>query len=399
MWYTLLQVKRLTEQALMFPFIVWGKQKQHYDSLPDDYDLICFFPNAGIGGAEKVNLQVCEALKDKKTLLIFTKKYNGAILIQLFERANLQWIDISEQADDKRAYWNNIILRGTMARLIKRQQHKPVIFIGQCNFGYKMTPWINPSNPVVDLIHVSELKFSLITFPYLRFLKKRITIAETVKNDIVNYYHKIHAPQSFSERFQVITNAVNIPLFNTQKNFSLPLKIYYAGRGGYPKRIWLIMRVIEQCINQKLPVEFHLAGPFENEIPESLRTGITYHGVITSQSAMYQLHQKMDVLFMTSAFEGFPLVIQEAMANRVVPMVTAVNEIPHHITDSVNGILLPDTTDEQLIVDTAVQNIKQLCINSEQLQTLSHHAYQYASEHFHEEQFASSYSNALFLDN
>lgn len=43
---------------------------------------------------------------------------------------------------------------------------------------------------------------------------------------------------------------------------------------------------------------------------------------------MYNFHKDNDVLLMTSAWEGFPLVIMEAMAFGAVPLVSKIDAIP-----------------------------------------------------------------------
>ena len=73
--YPWIQLKRRIEQAIMFPFVLAGKLIGRLNPLPaSDYDLFCFFPIYGLGGAEKVNAAILKALPDKKIMLFFTRK-------------------------------------------------------------------------------------------------------------------------------------------------------------------------------------------------------------------------------------------------------------------------------------------------------------------------------------
>jgi glycosyltransferase involved in cell wall biosynthesis len=99
---------------------------------------------------------------------------------------------------------------------------------------------------------------------------------------------------------------------------------------------------------------------------------------------------------MTSAVEGFPLSIMEAMAQGSVPVVTAVNAIPEHVHDGVNGFLLQNPDNEQAVVDQAVSIIGKYAADVAHLQALSASAYQYAQEHFSSSAFHQKMADALF---
>jgi glycosyltransferase involved in cell wall biosynthesis len=114
---------------------------------------------------------------------------------------------------------------------------------------------------------------------------------------------------------------------------------------------------------------------------------------------MYELHRKMDVLVMTSAFEGFPLVIMEAMANGVVPLCTAVDAIPEHIIDGETGMLMFNPSDEKGVIHSGVQKISQICENPDQLHYISSKTAKYALQHFSRERFIASYRNLVLTPN
>jgi len=62
--YALFFIKRYLEQVLMFPFIVAGKIYARLYPLKKEYDHFLFFPVYEIGGAERVNAEIVEALAE-----------------------------------------------------------------------------------------------------------------------------------------------------------------------------------------------------------------------------------------------------------------------------------------------------------------------------------------------
>jgi glycosyltransferase involved in cell wall biosynthesis len=145
-----------------------------------------------------------------------------------------------------------------------------------------------------------------------------------------------------------------------------------------------------------LPVEFHLVGSLEDEIPGDVKQHVHLYGIIKDAGKLAQLHQRMHVLLMTSALEGFPLSIMEAMAHGSVPMVTAVNAIPEHVHHGENGFLLQQPQDEAGVVAQAISLIENFCVNPALLQPFSLNAYQYAVEHFSASAFHQKMADALF---
>lgn len=113
---------------------------------------------------------------------------------------------------------------------------------------------------------------------------------------------------------------------------------------------------------------------------------------------MAAFHQKMDVLMMASAFEGFPVVIMEAMINGVVPVATAVDGVPEHIRHGENGLLIQNPKDEAAVVKQLVEHIEYLCSNREHLEQMSARAHEYASTTFSPQRFCSSYRRLMELD-
>jgi L-malate glycosyltransferase len=397
--FKLITLKRKVEELLMLPFVKAGGRWAAKHPLQEEYDIFFFFPIYGLGGAEKVNADIISCVSDKKVIVFFTRKSKEGSSIHLFQRKNVKIKDISKWTDNKWRYWDNLFYRGVCAAYINRQNHKPVIFNGQCNFAYKLFPHLHSSLLKVELIHNSHRHFAMITLPFIPFIDKRIMVAECLISDHQKIYDEFGIDQKYKRRMSKITCKVDMPVdVYPKSNYGEKLNVYYAGRGGAQKRVWLVMKVIEQCLTLKLPVSFHLAGSFEDEIPIHIRPFITYHGILKAGSEMSALHRKMDVLMLSSAYEGFPLVIMEAMAHSVVPVATAVDGVPEHIRHGYNGLLITNPADETGVVRQLVEHIQYLSLNRNHLREMAHHAYDYAHENFREEVFCNSYRAIMELD-
>lgn len=384
---------------MMYPFVYAGRRWAAKHPLQEEYDIFFFFPIYGLGGAEKVNADILSCVPDKKVIVFFTRTSKEGSSMHLFQKSNVKIKDISNWTDNKWRYWDNLFYRGVCAAYINEQKRKPIVFNGQCNFAYKLFPHLHSSLLKIELIHNSHRHFAMITLPFIPFIDKRIMVADCLITDHQKLYDEFGLAGKYKRRMNKITCKVDMPADVYPKPiYGEKLNIYYAGRGGSQKRVWLIMKAIEQCLTLKLPVSFHLAGNFENEIPVHIRPLITYHGILKAGKEMSAMHREMDVLIMSSAYEGFPLVIMEAMAHGVVPVATAVDGVPEHIQPGYNGLLITNPADEMGVVRQLVEHIHYLSSNRNQLKEMARHAYDYAHENFKEEVFCKKYRAIMEID-
>ncbi|WP_260258417.1 glycosyltransferase family 4 protein [Vibrio intestinalis] len=89
--------------------------------------------------------------------------------------------------------------------------------------------------------------------------------------------------------------------------------------------------------------DFHLYGdgPLSDKLKQSSSPNLTFHG---HQKEMAQVWPNIDVLIISSEFEGLPLVAIEAMARGINVISTAVGDIPNLIDSPFNGLLVKDGT-------------------------------------------------------
>ncbi|HMN32686.1 MAG: glycosyltransferase family 4 protein [Chitinophagaceae bacterium] len=394
--YTLFSIKRYIEQIIMFPFVVLGKIFANLNPLKEEYDVFLFFPGFAIGGAERVNAEIVKALADKKVIIFFTKNSPNDGMKHFFQLPHVTIKEINKWTDNKWKYWNNLIYRGICSTYINKQNRKPSVFIGQCNFAYKLTPHINRSIKITELIHMYDPKFTWVWAPFIQFINQRIIVGKVFQKKFALCYQNAGIPSKYLSRLKIIFYKLEyLPTLFHQRTFELPLKVYYAGRGGPQKRVWIIVKIIQACRAKNLPIEFKLAGPFKEELPLELIEDKTYVGELKGGEEMYALHKNNDVLLMTSAWEGFPLVIMEAMAFGAIPLVSNIDAIPEHIQHGKNGFLLNHVDNENKLVDEAVVNLIKLIDAKSTLKNISQNAYDYAINNFSEEKFINSYRESI----
>jgi glycosyltransferase involved in cell wall biosynthesis len=390
--YRLFTIKRYIEQLVMFPFVLAGKVYAKLHPLQQQYDYFFFCPSYSIGGGERVQGDIIEAVFDKKIFIIFNRKSANDGSLHLHNRSHTTMYDISKYTDNKYLYFMNFVYRGICAQYINQQKKLPVVFIAQSNFGYKVTPHIKKNVRITELIHMYTPEFLWVWAPFVKFIHVRVLIGNTIKEKFKNAYIKNGIPLKYIDRVKIIPYCLEyMPISLPRKGTTDNLEIYYAGRGSNQKRVWIIVKIIEECRKLNLPVRFTLAGSFKNELPQSLIDDGTFIGEIKAGNPMQELHAKMDMLLMTSAWEGFPLVIMEAMSFGVVCNICAVDEIPNYIVHQKTGLLINEIHDEVKIQQQAIENIKWMLTHRVACEQIIENSFQIAQEKFVRARFNNSY--------
>lgn len=396
--YQLFTFKRYLEQLLMFPFVFLGRMLALFQS-KQDFDIYFFIPIYGLGGAEYVNAKILEALPDQKILLIFTKKSNDDTALKLFQHSNVQIKDISKWSDNKFIYCANFVARGYFAQLIKSNNNSPKVFIGQCNFAYKLTPHLPPKIEVLELIHLFDERFCNVWMPFVSFLDKRICVAQAEIDKILDYSDKVGIPKKYKSLFTELRLFVDIPtdIFPTFQH-NKKLKVYYAGRGTAQKRLWLHFEIAKRVKNLGLPIEFYYVGNFQNELPSDINAYASFRPSLPMGKEMYEFIKDKNVLLLTSHSEGFPVALLEAMHFGIIPVVTPVGGMPTAIKNLENGILL-DNSNEEAVVVSAIEALKLLSTNADLRDNLSRNIKTTFVEGFSRERFNGFVRRFFSLNN
>ncbi len=119
-----------------------------------------------------------------------------------------------------------------------------------------------------------------------------------------------------------------------------PLKLLYAGTVTQRKGISYLLEAMKAF--NKSDVELHIIGGIHGSGKAFLQHGHLYqYQPAVSQLAMFKLYKEFDALVLPTIFEGFGLVIVEAMAAGL-PVISTPNSIaPEIIETGVDGFIIP----------------------------------------------------------
>jgi L-malate glycosyltransferase len=387
--YRLFIFKRMLEDLIMYPLILVGRLIAWIKPLSKEFDFYFFFPFYSIGGAEKVHAQIVQAVANENCIIFFTKRSSNNLFLNTFMKTGCKVFDISKYTDNKGLYFLNIIYRGIISGYINSQNKKPVVFNGQCNFGYKISPWIKKSVMQVELIH-SFNSFSIIRIPFISFYHTTVMISQQTIADHIQQYKRLSIPIQYSTRIRFILNGISLP--DDKRNFVSEdqFTVLYAGRGTTEKRVHLVAAIAQRLLKEILPIKFLFMGDVKDAIPMTLQSGLEFLGNQNDPKAIQNIYRSSDVLILTSVFEGFPMVVMEGMANGLAIVSTDVGDLSKHIKDGINGFLIKSKHEAQIVEDGA-SLIKKLYSDKALLQTISETNMQYAYRHFGIDQFNHTY--------
>jgi L-malate glycosyltransferase len=396
MGYWLLILKRMLEDLLIFPFVWLGRNRASRFPLDKEYDIFFFFPFHHIGGAEKVHASIVSALKEKKALIIFTRKSKEAGFLDEFKLSGHQIMDVSAMTDNKFQYWNNLYYRGVFSGYINAQKQKTVVFNGHSNFAYKLSRWIRKDVAQVELIH-SFSSFSYIRLPFIPYYRETVMISRNRINDHLEQYKKWGVPDAYSSRITYILNGIELPELKEAREFEEGrLRMMYVGRGTPEKRVHLAAAIATELRDQKLPVDMSFIGDVAHELKEDNVTNDVYYGNVEDARVLHNLYkQRADILLITSSEEGFPIVVEEAMARCSIIIGTPVGDMPVHIKQGVNGFLFSSINDETKIIEEAVKFISQLLADPALCRSISEANLEYAYSNFGLRNFENRYRELI----
>lgn len=390
--YQHFQIKRKFENILIMPFIIIGRLIAAIKPLDKEYNNFFFFPFYHTGGAEKVHALITQTVGGTDSIVFFSRKSSDQNFYNNFLETGCTIKDISKFTDDKKLYFLNLILRGKISGYINRQKKKAIVFNGQCNFGYKLSPWVNANIPQIELIH-SFNSFSWIRIPFIPFIAKTIMISKVRVEEHLQQYKNLKIPLHYFSRIQHIVNGIPLPKNVSEKNISGKLQILYAGRGTEEKRVHIIAKMAKEALLNNLPVDFIFMGDVQSAIPKELLQYCKIIGHLSNPDEIESVYKQAQVVIITSYTEGFPLVIEEGMAHGCVVMATPVGDIPLHVKNNENGFLFTSIHNEERIVTEGIEFLTLLCKDRNSIQKIGDRNKKYAEDNFSIEDFEKSYED------
>lgn len=360
-----------------------------FDKFPNEIGSLFFFPFYHLGGAENVHLDIVNAVKKTKPLILFTEYSSSNTLLKEFKLVATT-LNINQLL-----IWPRT--RAKVTEKIRRaceQNKKMFLFSSNSWFYYEFLKCKPSTTKAIDLIHafMHQHEFAISSegwsLPVVDKLDYRVIINKKTGKDLENLYKNNNVPQELLERIIYIPNFVERN-DKPDKNNSGPTIIVYVGRGTSEKRVHLLATIAKRLIEHGALIEFHFIGDLVNSIPHSLTQFCIIHGEIKDKNKLHQLYSNAHILAMASTREGFPLVIMEAMMHAVIPITTNVGGISDHVNAS-NGVLINEIEASDFC-DAFVEETLKLIADKEKMRKLSDCAYEYALKNFSKEQFVNSY--------
>jgi glycosyltransferase involved in cell wall biosynthesis len=358
--------------------------------------LFFFFDRYSIGGAQRVHLDILKSIQAQQKLVYFTRHSPDKVFQNdFYSLPNAVCSDIH--------FWcNNLLLRlftvHYYAFYINRHK-KAHVFSSNSTFFYDMLPFLKKRVVATELLHnftYGKKGFEFFGLASHRYLHHRIVVDGYTKENIQRQYVQYGVPETYAERILVIEPGVDLPVLPLQKDYTFPLKVLYAGRGGPQKRVWLINKIAEHFIAKGAPIVFHFAGTMASELSTTTKQHSVVYGEVSSTDKMNGLYTLCHALILTSAYEGFPMVVKEGMARGCVPVVTALGGNKTHLTNDENALLIDAVEVEDAVVQLGIEQLNLLLANpGELLQRLSVAGHTYAHAYFGKPRFYDAYKKLL----
>ncbi len=380
-------IKRNFELLLLWPIVLLGKIAGQIFRLKTKHSVFMFFYNADVGGGIKVNADILDCIKDKNPLVIFCKRPKNNKYKQLFEIGGIRILFLDKYLDNKWFHFVNIFFRGVFSTWLNNSENS-IVFGGESIYFYKVLPHIKKEVKTIELCHVN--KWLNFTQTYIKYIDERIFSTLQIKRDVEAQYNSNNIPQEYYKRLKFIDNKIEIPPFTETNNLSL--EVVFIGRNSPQKRIHLVIQIAKNLHKLNNNIHFSFVGDLDEHAFSEMKEYCNFYGLVNEPKLMQKIYEKSDVLILTSAFEGLPIVVMEMMARGKIVLSTAVSGIPDYITDKENGLLIFDKS-EEAIINTGVNILLKLEQNKELQNIIKKNSYRYASQKFDAYTFDKAYKD------
>ena len=235
MTYKAAKRKLQMEMIGMFPFVLAGKLAGYLFSLKTKHNVFLFFPNADIGGSPQVNIDLANCIRNKKPLIIFSKKAGNNLFREKYQIEGVRVLDIHKYIDNKIFHFLNFFFRGVLSVWINKQKNA-VVFGGECIFFYKVIPHLKQQVHCAELCHLPTwLPYSI---GFIDRINCRVFSTAYLKKQVEDQYRQNNLSAVYYTKLFFIDNAIDIPEYKPASNDVL--QVYFIGRGAAQKRIHLI---------------------------------------------------------------------------------------------------------------------------------------------------------------
>ena len=354
-------------------------------------ECLFFFPFYHTGGAERVHVNILKAINHKNCVVIFTMGSATKSFYYSFKNS-AHVIELNPILNKRNKRINNQLQKSIVGG-INSSKNIETIFGCNNSYYYHILPEVNKSIKKIDLFHAFEKNDSRIAdvIDSAKIIDKRVAINHKAKDDIVGFYKLNNIDSHYINNIEIIQNGIELPENENYCKKENPIKIGFVGRWSVEKRPEIFLE-IAQRLKIKFPhIEFVMAGTgMKSNIDLIKKAKVTFLGEITDEIQMNELYNSLHLILVTSVYEGFPMVMMEAMSHGVIPIATNVGGINEHIKHGENGLLINET-DEVAIVNVFCENIINVLSSDIDKNRICKSAFEYAKNNFGIDKFNQSY--------
>ena len=215
------------------------------------------------------------------------------------------------------------------------------------------------------LLEKFKCLFKFITYPFSLYLLKKVEY-QRAKNQLKYAIEKSDKAVFLSDSYiDIVLNRcqisnskmISIPNPNTYSKDEIyevakEKIILFVGRLSFwDKRPKTILQIWEKV--QKSFPDWHLYIVGHGELSKELQKYVANNHIngvhFEGKQDPLPYYQKASILCMTSAYEGFPMVLTEAMQNGIVPIAFSSFGAAFDIINSHNGVLIPPFSNEKYV--------------------------------------------------
>jgi L-malate glycosyltransferase len=370
------------------PWTVMGQSKAIEHVLnKQKWDKIFFFPYTHLGGAERVHADIVNVFSGENNIVLFTNFSQDSNFVNQFECDGLEIINLPECL-------HHPMTRNRIKRcIVDLINTTPNIKLVGANSAYflEILPWIKPDVVAVDLTHAFKFQPNanlphLGLLPFALRLNHRVFISLAAMEEYKKFLRHHFIGPEIVNRLLHIENGTTVPIACPIKTSAF--QVVFVARNSPAKRFKLFDQIAKSVLATIPDVTFVVAG--FDAVPADSR--IVFCGELNDQE-LGALYCDAHAIVVCSSREGMPLVLLEAMANGVVPVVTNVGDIPRHISHDKG--FMTEAQSDKAIVDELSNAIISLANNSELRQRMSSACYEYAKTHFSRSVFQAAYWKLL----
>jgi len=345
------------------------------------------FSYLNTGGAEQVHADIMATVADQHPIVFITGFSKDRGFAGRFAQS-------SRLVEIPRLLHHPLTARAARRKIVAaiNLRPQPVLFGANTDHFARWCTDLEPGVRTIQLIHAflhqpDGNHKHRAWLPLFGRMDRYVLIADQARKEFEKFLQASHVPASSFGKLITIPNAVHG--FGRVEPHPEP-GILFVGRDSSEKRLDLFLRIADE-VQRSVPGLFRFT--VMGAAPRNGHHHVQFLGTITDPAARDRVYAAHDILVLTSAREGFPMVIMEAMAQGLAIISTPVGDVPGRV-DARFGIVTTSTAPDAVFAEMT-QAIEQLGRKPDHLQTMRTAALDEARSSFGMDRFRARYRALL----